>query len=452
MGKRLLVICLMLASVWTYPIQKGHPATLENTMYRCPPCGCAQDTHLFAEPGLCPECQMQLVPTSSGFSETVDTTIAPFLEAGMLGQLYTKLIYPVFAMGILLSLFFLLKSFKGKSLSVFLAGIILVISLYGFKNQLYAVNYSLTNSYKSLFIPISFILLLGPLIWLYVKSLLENPFKWKPTYWFHFVPAAISFLYYTFLLVAPEHMKLQFMFSPFEVQYSHGEQILAVLLGLIYIFLSYRLFQSWKKELPSKNATLVSWAIRFLAGTTLSFVVWGAMIFINYWIYDFGVATVSYNPLWLVFALVLLWLGAEVFSNSKFFLLNKGITTVNGSMAMTSEDLSILKNKLHHVMENQKVYLDTNLSLDRLAHALDLNPKQLSALLNGILGISFYDFVNQYRVNEVTDKLKDRDNRKLTIEAIANQSGFKSKSSFNAAFRKQLGMTPREFIRQELGS
>lgn len=449
MGIRVLVVFLVLVPTMVFPLQEPERDITLGISYRCPPCGCAHDIHVFGAAGLCPGCAMELVPVTKGLSKKVDTQLAPFLEAGMLGQLYTKLIYPVFAIGILLSLFFLCKSIWSRSLNVFLAGSICIVSLYGFKNQLYAVTYGLTNSYKSLFVPVSFIVLLGPMVWLYIKSLVKPHFPWKPTYWFHFVPAAAYFVYYTLLLLAPEQVKLAFLFSPFEVRFGHLEQILAVLLGLGYTFQAFRMYRDWKKETMIGNTKLLAWILRFLIGTTLLFLSWGVMIFLNFWLYDFGVATVSYNPLWLTFGLFLLWLGMEVFSNSKFFLWHRQTEPAYGSKSMDAADISLLKSKLHQLMADDKLYLNTDLSLDILASELGLPAKQLSSVLNGVLGNRFYDFVNHYRINEVKARLRDPNNRKLTIEAIANQSGFKSKSSFNAAFKKQLGMTPREFIKKE---
>ncbi|MEM9650355.1 MAG: helix-turn-helix domain-containing protein [Bacteroidota bacterium] len=335
-------------------------------------------------------------------------------------------------------------------MNIFLVGVICILSLYGFKNQLYAVNYSLTNSYKSLFIPISFIMLLGPMIWFYVKSLVQYPFTWKTKYWYHFVPSAFFFLYTSVLLVAPESVKQQFMFSPFEVRFSHLEQILSVTLGLIYSFLSIHMLMSWKGKNPTRNAKLSKWVSRFLYGMVLLLLSWATIVFLNFWMYDFGVATVSYNPLWLIFGLSILWLGIEIFSKPKLFLWNIKRELYRGSKLMNTEDLAVFKDKLDHLMKNQKLYLNTNLSLDLLAEELGISAKQLSATLNKTLGKSFYDLINQYRVNEVKLRLKDPNQRKLTIEAIANQSGYKSKSSFNKAFKKQTGMTPREFVRREM--
>ena len=429
--------------------QQVNKVATDNITYRCPPCGCEHDSLTFNLKGSCSNCNMELVTTPKGAVAKIDKHLAPFLWAGMLGQFYTKVIYPVFAIGIFLPLFLLLKRLKGKSLNIFLTGIILTLSLYAFKNQLFAVNYSLTDSYKSLFTPISFILMLGPLLFFYIKSLITSAFKWQIKYWWHMFPGILMFSYYSALTILPESVKLKFMFSPFEVSFSHTEQILTVVLGLYYLGLSYTTFKQWKNRTAVRSTKLSSWVFRFLIGMFGLFIVWGCMIIANFWIYNFGVATVSYNPLWLAIALVLLWLGIEIIANLKFFLLNKKIQPVNGNATITDKDLSHLKLKLEQLMSEKKLYTNPDLSLDSLALALEINPKYLSVILNNSVGKNFYDFINHYRIEEVKERLADSKSRNYTIEAIANQAGFRSKSSFNAAFKKQVNMTPREFIREE---
>ncbi len=450
MGIKLLYIFFLL-TLSSSQVPVGGQTDLDAvTRYRCPPCGCDHDHLFFHEAGTCPRCNMALVAVPMGITRKVDKGIAPYLATGMLGQLYTKLIYPIFSIGILLSLFLLLKGVRGRSLNIFLTLIILVLSLYGFKNQLFAVKYSLTNSYKSLFTPISFILLLGPLILFYVKSLTESPFKWKARYWAHFLPGGVMFLYYSILFVAPSDVKLQFMYSPFEVRFSHWEQAFTVLIAAVYLFYAHKLFTQWRKVNPIKDKKLNRWIHRFQIGFLVLLTCWGLQIFINYWIYDFGVATVSYNPLWLVMGIFLLWLGIEIISDIKYFLLSKNLLSSNGNHRYSDEELLHLKSKLDGLMDSSKMYMDPSLNLDTLAAAMKIHPKSLSAFLNNGLGKSFYEYVNAFRVEEVKERLADGSHRNFTIESIANQSGFKSKSSFNTAFRKYVSMTPREYMKQAL--
>lgn len=414
--------------------------------YRCPPCGCSHDHLTFSEGGNCAKCGMPLILVNQGIAKRIDAMVAPFFESGTLGKFYTKLIYPIFAIGILFSSFLLFFGIKGKSLNIFLISIILVLSLYGFKNQLYGVTYGLTSNYKSLFTPISVILLIGPLLFFYVKSVLLPSFRWNRRYWFHFIPALFMFLFYAVVLVLPERIQKQLMSSPFEVLLSHTEQIVTVAGGSVYLVFAWLLYKKRKAGHAAQHVWLTAWLKRFLIGMGVLLLCWGVMIFLNFWLYDFGMATLTYNPLWVCIGGVLLWLFMEVFLNPKFFLIKKRNSYSRGNGAMDNEQLFQYQVELEALMRNQKLYTDPNLTLNKLAKVMDVNPRYLSMILNTMIGKNFYDFINYYRVEEVKRLLKDPKNRKLTIEAIANKGGFKSKSSFNSAFKKYVGMTPSAYI------
>ena len=103
--------------------------------------------------------------------------------------------------------------------------------------------------------------------------------------------------------------------------------------------------------------------------------------------------------------------------------------------------------RLVRYMENEKPFLDMQLSLDKLAGALDLKPGYLSQVLNERLELNFYEFVNEYRVREAQAKIADAARADRTLLAIAHESGFNSKASFNRAFRRVTGKTPSEYAR-----
>ena len=93
-------------------------------------------------------------------------------------------------------------------------------------------------------------------------------------------------------------------------------------------------------------------------------------------------------------------------------------------------------------MEEQKPYLQPGFSLQSLAKLLKVQPHHLTQTLNENLGTSFFELTAQYRIAEAQALLRHLDTRDLTIEDIAERVGYLSKSAFNAAFKKQTGMTP----------
>ncbi len=109
------------------------------------------------------------------------------------------------------------------------------------------------------------------------------------------------------------------------------------------------------------------------------------------------------------------------------------------------EMFQVLKEKLVRFMDEEKPYLDQDLSILKLAKDLGTNTKYLSYVINKEFNQSFINYVNAYRVQDVKSKLKEG-NLTFTIEALGQNAGFKSKSSFNAAFKKYTGTTPSQYL------
>lgn len=114
---------------------------------------------------------------------------------------------------------------------------------------------------------------------------------------------------------------------------------------------------------------------------------------------------------------------------------------------LTAERADDYLRKLDEHVAREKPYLDPELTLERLAEALSVAPGHLSQLINQRLGSGFNEWVNAQRVEEVKRRLLDRRHAHLSIAAIGEACGFRSKSTFNAAFRKQTGETPCGFRR-----
>jgi len=101
--------------------------------------------------------------------------------------------------------------------------------------------------------------------------------------------------------------------------------------------------------------------------------------------------------------------------------------------------------RLKRVMATERLYLKGDLRLHHLASSLGMSTHNLSQLLNQSLNTSFYDFVNQYRVEYAKQRLRAPESRDYTLVSIAHEVGFSSKASFNRAFKKLTNMTPSQF-------
>jgi AraC-like DNA-binding protein len=110
-----------------------------------------------------------------------------------------------------------------------------------------------------------------------------------------------------------------------------------------------------------------------------------------------------------------------------------------------------LKARLLAIMESEKPWRDSELTLADLAATMASTPHKLSEVLNSQLGQTFYDFVNGYRVREVQRRITAGDARARKMLALAMDAGFASKSTFNQAFKKHTSQTPSDF-RQAVGA
>jgi|GEM_PF-4327804 len=99
--------------------------------------------------------------------------------------------------------------------------------------------------------------------------------------------------------------------------------------------------------------------------------------------------------------------------------------------------------KLHKLMDDEKIYLDESLSLQKLGNMLGLNSHQLSEILNSELRMNYNSFINSYRISSAKEMLVTH--RDWTILAIALHCGFNSKTTFNKVFASSVAMTPSEY-------
>ena len=110
---------------------------------------------------------------------------------------------------------------------------------------------------------------------------------------------------------------------------------------------------------------------------------------------------------------------------------------------LSDAEMARLRSRLLAVMSDERPYLDPSLTLTDLTRAVGVNSTVLSHLINKGFEKNFNDFINEYRINEVKSRLRATDDE--TMLAIALESGFNSKATFNRAFKKFTGRTPREY-------
>lgn len=137
--------------------------------------------------------------------------------------------------------------------------------------------------------------------------------------------------------------------------------------------------------------------------------------------------------------------------NNQIDLKNNHITENLSNSAENDEiipELFIqLKSELIKKINEDKIYKDQDLTIYKLAKEINTNSKYLSTIINKEFGKNFVNFINEYRITEAKQNLKSEKFKNYTIEALGQHVGFKSKSSFNIAFKKYTGKTPTEYLK-----
>lgn len=115
------------------------------------------------------------------------------------------------------------------------------------------------------------------------------------------------------------------------------------------------------------------------------------------------------------------------------------------SLQINKEIASPLKEGLRKLIEEDKKYLDCNLTLNETAKILNTNTAYLSRIINEQSGMNFNNYINKYRIEEAKKLLDTGKQDSMTFEGIGKSCGFLSRSAFNQAFKKFTGLTPTEY-------
>ena len=116
---------------------------------------------------------------------------------------------------------------------------------------------------------------------------------------------------------------------------------------------------------------------------------------------------------------------------------------------ISNERAEELKNTIIKLFEEEKIHLNKNLTLQDLAEKVGINRVQLSQLINELFNVNFNILVNQYRIKS-SILIIEKNYKIHTMNAIAEASGFSSKSTFYIAFKKQIGETPTDYIKKNI--
>lgn len=117
---------------------------------------------------------------------------------------------------------------------------------------------------------------------------------------------------------------------------------------------------------------------------------------------------------------------------------------------LNPEQLLEYKARLEHIMQSQQLFLSSDLTLPKLAQVVDCSINHLSQVINSGFGVSFFDYLNQYRIAHARELLSAPGGQSHAILNIAFTVGFNSNSAFYAAFKKCVGQTPAQYRKAQL--
>jgi AraC-like DNA-binding protein len=123
-------------------------------------------------------------------------------------------------------------------------------------------------------------------------------------------------------------------------------------------------------------------------------------------------------------------------------------TTTNTSL-LNENEIKYYLQQLEQLVHEEKVYIDSLLSLRQVAEKIGLHPNRLSWLLNEQLHKNFNEYINAFRLETFKTKALDPKNKHITILGLAYESGFNSKTSFNSYFKKMEGITPTAWVKKQ---
>ncbi len=330
--------------------------------------------------------------------------------------------------GILLSVYFIFFTPK-KYLSNYLLGALLfVLSIRIGKSVVYYFDNSLSKIYLQ--IGLSACFFIGPFLYFFVKSEIEQ-IKKMPKPWIVILVVWLSIIVIIGNIYPYENFReIWWNYIIYGIYIQWGIHI--AFSGFLFVNIIMKIFQ---------KATLKpfeKWLLTIWGGVFILFIcyVW-AIFSITKGVYILGGVSFSIILYAIVFTLIYRKKTDDLssFSTQKYI-----------AKKLKNEEAQVIVGKLEKVMHEKEIFKNPNLKLNDLAKEINISGHQLSQLLNDNLEKNFTLFINEYRISEACKILSTKTN--LTIEAIGDEVGFNSKSTFFATFKKIKGMTPNLYLQQ----
>ena len=305
------------------------------------------------------------------------------------------------------------------------------------------------------YVPFQQLFLLPPTLYFYFKSLLDSSFNFSKRNSYHFIPAGLYLLYAIVVVVTDQVILHEYYFYKDEKDkdFSTWYQVAGFLSMTYYLIISLKLYGQYKEltynELSFADSVMFRWAKKFLLAFLL-LIIFRFIFFIS-------------NPEWAAFgkkfwyylsySFLFYYISINGYSNSIRSLISFK-NNFNNSVDLSEKpaeipDLAILKEKIEKLMEVDKIYKNPTLTLSDVCKLLNTHSKKASQIINQGFDVNFNDFVNEYRIREVINKIDNGEHNLQTLLGIALDCGFNSKSTFNRAFKRYTSLNPKTYIEKK---
>ena len=294
-------------------------------------------------------------------------------------------------------------------------------------------------------LPMQFLLALGPLMYLYVLKITCPKYKFGLKDLLHFAPVLLEQVVFGIeIREAAKTGAATYATQTFQLL-NPVLQLLIFISVITYLHKSHQLIQKFygrlQPVLMDRSLLEFRWLRRLLAATALLWIAWMVCAAVDY----FGGQSHLhlYYPFYIFFAVIMIWFAAAAFLKPQAAAMVQTYAPVKPSSAPI--ELRAKGALLKKAMEANLYYQDPELTLSSLAEKMKLPPHELSKVVNTVFKKSFNDFINEYRVRDVAAKMQDPAYDRITLLGIAFESGFNSQRTFSRVFKEMTGKTPAEY-------
>jgi len=355
--------------------------------------------------------------------------------------------------GVLLSLVLFMRK-ENHAANIFLSLGILAISSELFSSAYYSKGWHHEFPwFMGATYPVAY--LYGPIFYLYTKLLAKKIERVKIINLLHLVPFLIGYIIIIpiYLLPIPERINYveKMIADQHPMIYNIYENLIPVQ-GIIYTVLTILLVTEYNKKIRERFSNVerinLNWLKYIAFAAVVCWSIAAASQIVDFFAPNNRSVGIALHTAMSVLIYSIGYLGLrqpEIFMKPADYSAENLSTEKYKKSGLDDSAAEEIKIKLLGLIEKEKPYLDSELTLNKLSEMIPVSTHNLSEVINSKLGKTYYDFINEYRVEEFKKKLEDPSNHNYNLISLAFDSGFNSKTSFNTIFKKTTGKTPSEY-------